>query len=118
MTDEAEIIVSAPPAPKDVVAVQKLEVLLDKPVPDHAIPTATEIRVLPDGGIRVGKFISIWQRIMSSTVMWVQAAAGILATAWLTIPQETFTAVIPTKYAAWGTIVYAIVTALARMRTI
>lgn len=105
-------------AVKEMGAVDKLERLLDAPVPTIAIPRETEIRVLPDGGVRIGKFVSLWKRITNSAVMWVNAIAGILATAWLSIPQETFTSLIPTKYAAWGMILYAIINALARARTI
>lgn len=62
--------------------------------------------------------ISLWRRVISSTVLWIQAAAGVFAALWLAIPQETFMALVPAKYVAWGTIIYAVVTALARMRSI
>lgn len=105
-------------AVKEGKALDKLEVLLDRPMTAEVLPVATEIKVLPDGSVRIGKFVSLWKRIVSSTVMWVNAIAGILASAWLSIPQETFTSLIPTKYAAWGMILYAIINALARARTI
>lgn len=62
--------------------------------------------------------ISIWKRVTGSVVIWVNTIAGVLAAAWLAIPQETIMALIPAKYAAWGMIVYAIVNVLARMRSI
>lgn len=106
------------PAPKEAAAVSKLETLLDKPIADANIPADTAIKVLPDGSVRVGRFVSIWHRIVNSAVMWVQAVTGVLAAAWLAIPQETIMSLIPSKYVAWGMIGYAIINVLARMRTI
>lgn len=95
---------------ENIVAGAKLQELMEHP--------DIEVKRLPDGGVRVGKFISIWKRLVSSTVVWVNAIAGVLASAWLALPQETIMSLIPAKYMAWGAIVYAIVNVLARMRTI
>lgn len=106
------------PAVKEPAAVSKLETLLDKPIRDASLPADTAIKVLPDGSIRVGRYVAIWRRFMNSATMWVQGVAGVLAAAWLAIPQETFMSLVPSKYVAWGTIAYAIINVLARMRTI
>lgn len=105
-------------APKEPVAISKLEVLLDAPVAALPLPVDTTIRAMPDGSVRVEKFSSIWWRLVNSTVIWIQAAAGVVATIWLAVPQEAFLSVVPAKYVAWGTIFYAIVTSLARMRSL
>lgn len=62
--------------------------------------------------------IPLWRRAINSTVLWIQAAAGVFAALWLAIPQEAFMALVPASYVAWGMIIYAVVTALARMRSI
>lgn len=95
---------------ESTIAGAKLQELMEHP--------DVEIKRLPDGGVRVGKFISLWKRITSSVVLWVNTIAGVLAAAWLSLPQETIMALIPVKYAAWGMIGYAVINVLARMRTL
>lgn len=106
------------PAPKEPAAVSKLEVLLDKPITDASLPTDTAIKVLPDGSIRVGRFVSIWRRVINSSTIWVQAASGIACTIVLAIPQDVLAAAIPPKYAATGLLAFNVATTLARMRTL
>lgn len=91
-----------------IVATAKLETLLEQP--------KASVVTTPDGGVKVTT-APLWKRVWVSWTMRLQAVTGILATIWLSIPQETLLAVIPSKYVASATLGYVILTAIMRMRT-
>lgn len=78
----------------------------------------TPIKPLPDGTVKVGQEPPWWRRCLASWVIWLQGLCGVLATIWLSLPQDIVMAAIPTRYVAYGAIAYNIITTLARLRSI
>lgn len=79
----------------------------------------TPVEIRPDGaGIVIGDRRPWWRRVWQSWVIRIQAAAVLLSGLWLTIPQETILGVIPQQYLPYGVLTYAVITALARMRSL